>query len=88
MTKSMLPFPSHVITPNQPPILFLSIVSVGGDPLRDRVVARVSHVRLAVREEVVDDHSDNREEEDNETPENLVGDGTVRLKDLDCGSAG
>jgi hypothetical protein len=88
MTKSMLPFPSYVITPSQPLILFFSIVTIGGDPLRDRFVARVSHVRLAVREEVVDDHSDNGEEEDNETPEDLVGEGAVRLKDLDCGSTG
>lgn len=86
MTKSMLPFPPHVITPYQPLVLFLSIASIGGDPLRDRLVARVSHVRLAVGEEVVDNHSDNGEEEDNEAPEDLVGDGTVRLKDLDCGS--
>lgn len=45
-------------------------------------------MRLAVGEEVVDDHSDDGEEEDNETPEDLVGDGTVRLKDLDCWSIG
>jgi hypothetical protein len=52
--------------------------------LGNGVVARVAHVSLAVREEVVDDHSDNGEEEDNETPEDLVRDGAVRLKDLNC----
>lgn len=39
---------------------------------------------LAVGEQVVDNHSDNGEEEDDETPEDLVGNGAVRLKDLDC----
>jgi hypothetical protein len=40
-------------------------------------------VSLAVGEQVVDDHSDNGEEEDDEAPEDLVGNGAVRLKDLD-----
>ena len=51
--------------------------------LGNRGVVRVAHVRLAVGEEVVDDHSDDGEEEDDETPEDLVRDGAVRLKDLD-----
>jgi hypothetical protein len=38
---------------------------------------------LTVREEVVDDHADDREEEDNESPDDLVRDGAVRLEDLD-----
>jgi hypothetical protein len=38
---------------------------------------------LAVREEVVDDHADNGEEEDNKSPNDLVRDGAVRLEDLD-----
>ena len=38
---------------------------------------------LAVGEEVVDYHSDNGEKEDDEGPENLVGNGTVGLEDLD-----
>jgi hypothetical protein len=41
-------------------------------------------VGLAVGEEVVDDHANDREEEDDECPEHLVGDGTVGLEDLDC----
>ena len=40
----------------------------------DRLVCVVS---LAVGEEIVDDHADDGEEEDNESPENLVGDGAV-----------
>lgn len=47
-------------------------------------VVRIAHVRLAVGEEVVDDHSDDGEEEDNKTPEDLVRDGAVGLEDLDC----
>jgi len=38
---------------------------------------------LAVGEEVVDDHADDGEEEDDEGPEHFVRDGTVRLEDLD-----
>jgi hypothetical protein len=52
--------------------------------LGNRGVVRVAHVRLAVGEEVVDDHSDDGEEEDNQTPKDLVRDGAVRLKDLNC----
>jgi hypothetical protein len=44
-----------------------------------RVVCR------AVREDVVDDHADDGEEEDDKSPENLVRDRTVRLEDFDCG---
>jgi hypothetical protein len=44
----------------------------------------VGVVSLAVGENVVDDHSDNGEEEDNKSPEDLVGDRAVRLEDLDC----
>ncbi len=39
---------------------------------------------LAVGEEVVDDHADDGEEENDKCPEHLVGDGTVGLEDLDC----
>ena len=39
---------------------------------------------LAVGEEIVDDHSDNGEQKDDEGPENLVRDGTVGLEDFDC----
>lgn len=43
---------------------------------------------FAVREEVVNDHADNGEEEDDESPEDLVDDGTLRLDNLDCGTKG
>jgi hypothetical protein len=43
-------------------------------------------VGLAVREKPVDDHADNGEDEDDETPEELVGGRAVRLQDLDCGT--
>lgn len=45
-------------------------------------------VSLAIGEEVVDDHSDNREEEDNQSPNDLVGYGAVGLEDLNCGTDG
>ncbi len=41
---------------------------------------------LAVGEEVIDDHADDREEEDNESPDDLVGNGAVGLEDFDCGA--
>jgi hypothetical protein len=41
-------------------------------------------VGVAVGEEVVDDHADDREEEDNESPDDLVWYGAVGLEDLDC----
>lgn len=41
---------------------------------------------LAVGEEVVDDHADDGKEKDDESPDDLVGYGTVRLEDLDCGT--
>mgnify|MGYP004506558163 CR=1 FL=1 len=46
----------------------------------------VGVVGLAVGEEVVDDHADDREEEDNEGPNDLAGDRAVRLEDLNCGT--
>jgi hypothetical protein len=51
--------------------------------VRDRLVGVVSR---AVREEVVDEHADDWEEEDDECPKDFVRDGTVRLEDLDCGT--
>jgi hypothetical protein len=44
----------------------------------------VGVVGVAVGEEVVDDHADDGEEEDDECPEHLVRDGAVGLEDLDC----
>lgn len=41
---------------------------------------------LAVREEIIDDHANNREEKNDERPDNLVGDRTVRFENLDCGT--
>lgn len=36
----------------------------------------------AVREQPVDDHSDDWEKEDDQAPEHLVTDGSIRLEDL------
>jgi hypothetical protein len=47
--------------------------------VRNRLVSVVS---LAVGEEVVDEHADNGEDEDDESPENLVRDGTVGLENF------
>lgn len=44
----------------------------------------VGVVGMAVREEVVDEHADNREEEYDESPDDLVGHGAVGLEDLNC----
>lgn len=44
----------------------------------------VGVVSLAVAEEIVDDHAANREDENDERPDDLVGGGAVRLEDLDC----
>lgn len=41
-------------------------------------------VGSTVREQVVDDHADDGEEEDHETPEDLVKGGAVRLEDFHC----
>jgi hypothetical protein len=41
-------------------------------------------VGLAVREEVVDNHADDGEEEYDEGPEDLVRYGALRLEDLNC----
>ncbi len=46
----------------------------------------ISVMGLSVREEVVDDHANNREEEDNEGPDDFSGDRAVRLEDLNCGA--
>lgn len=47
----------------------------------DRLVGVVG---LTVGEEVVNDHADDGEEEDNKGPDDLAGDGAVRLEDLNC----
>jgi hypothetical protein len=49
----------------------------------DRLIGVVSG---AVGEDVVDEHSDDGEEEDNESPDDFVSDGAVALEDLDCGT--
>jgi hypothetical protein len=46
----------------------------------------VGAVCPAVREQKVDDHTDDWEEEHDQAPDDLVDDGTVRLEDLDCWS--
>ena len=42
----------------------------------------VGVVGLTVREEVVDDHADDGEEEDNKSPDDFVGDRAVALEDF------
>jgi hypothetical protein len=44
----------------------------------------VGVVSLAVGKQVVNEHADYREKENDERPEDLVRDGAVRLEDLDC----
>jgi len=41
-------------------------------------------VCFTVGKQPVDDNADDREEEDQDTPEELVGDWSVGLEDLDC----
>jgi hypothetical protein len=47
----------------------------------DRLVGVVGR---AVGEEVVDEHANNWEEEDNKSPKDFVGHGAVALEDLNC----
>jgi hypothetical protein len=56
-------------------LAFSSIVPLRRDGL-------VGVVSLAVGEQVVDEHADNGEEEDDESPKDLVGHGAVGLEDL------
>lgn len=51
-------------------------------PLGNRLVSSAPLVGGAVREEPVNDHADDGEDEDDETPKQLVRRGTVRLQDL------
>jgi len=69
-----------------PPITSRSVSSsvVVGLNVGDGLIGVVS---LAVGEEVVDEHADNWEEEDDKSPEDLVGDGAVWLEDLNCSAA-
>jgi len=41
-------------------------------------------MRSAVRKQPVDDHAEDREEEDEQRPEELVRGGAVGLDDFDC----
>ena len=41
---------------------------------------------LAVGEEVVDDHADDGEEENDESPEDFVGYRALGIENLDCGT--
>ena len=43
-------------------------------------------MRSPVREQPVDHHADDGEEEDDKAPEDLLGGRPVRLQDLDCES--
>lgn len=56
--------------------------------LRQRLVRAAAVVLGAVREEPVDDHADNGEEEDDQAPEELVDWRTVGLEDLDYSKRG
>lgn len=46
----------------------------------------VGVVGLAVGEEVVDNHANDGEEEDDEGPNDLARNGAVGLEDLNCGA--
>jgi hypothetical protein len=54
------------------------------DGLWQSLVGSAAVVGGAVREEPVDDHANNGEEEDDEAPRELVQRRTVGLEDLDC----
>jgi hypothetical protein len=60
----------------------LVFVALMRDLCRDGLVGIVG---LAVGEEVVDDHADDGEQEDDESPEDFVRYGALRLEDLNCG---
>jgi hypothetical protein len=49
--------------------------------IRNRLICVV---RLAVREQVVNQHADDGEQEHDKRPEHLVRHGAVRLEDLNC----
>jgi hypothetical protein len=53
--------------------------SYGHQPLRQGLVTRAALVVGAVREQIVDDHADNGEEEDDEAPDELLGGRAARL---------
>jgi hypothetical protein len=50
---------------------------------RNRLIGVVSG---AVGEEVVNEHSNDGEEEDHKSPDDLVAHGAVALEDLNCGT--
>lgn len=52
--------------------------------LGQRLVGSTSVVFSAVREEPVDDHTDDGEEEDDQTPDELRCRGAIGLEDLNC----
>lgn len=54
--------------------------------LRRNGLVTAGVVRSTVGEEIVEEHADKREDEDDETPEDLVDRGAVGLDDLNCGS--
>lgn len=56
--------------------------------LRQGFVGAAAVVGRAVREDEVDDHADNRKEEDDETPEELLAGRAVGLEDFDCSRNG
>ncbi len=73
-----LPIPANLTVTDE--LLFTELSPLGANRF-------ISVVGLSVREEVVDDHANNREEENNESPDDFSGDGAVRLEDLNCGTS-
>lgn len=53
--------------------------------LSNGLISSTRVVCLAVGEQPIDDNADNREEEDQHTPEDLVGNWAIGFEDLDCG---
>ena len=51
--------------------------------LSERLVAGTALVRRAIRKQIVDGHADDGEEEDDQTPDELLDWRTGRLQDLD-----
>ncbi len=56
----------------------------GHPHLHNWLVPSPSIVARAVREEIIEDQTQDREEEDNQAPQNLVHWWAVALEDLDC----
>jgi hypothetical protein len=53
-------------------------------PLRNNFITPTAHVRLAVREQPVNNQAKDREHEDDDAPQQLVGRRAVGLEDFHC----